>query len=179
MHRLPRFWIRKEFMEHHAKNIKTSDQAVYMALSFHVNKQRRTFVGYRRIADLLDMNKDTVMRCVKRLIAYGLVRRLDKQKNGEPSKLELTTVLFDNLNPSDSFRPKELKKELLKEDKRFRKNNEPEAIGKIIEKSRNLSGLEKLRQTAENLRQNQIKKLEKGISKGNESNTIKKGETLT
>ena len=143
MEKYPRFWIRKEFMKFHAKNIKTSDQTVYMALSFFVNKQGRTFVGYRTMANLLGMNKDTVMRCVKRLIAYGLVRRLDKQENGKPSELELTTVLFDNPKPSESFRPKELNKELFKEYKRCKKNNKPESIGNIIKREN--PALEKMR----------------------------------
>ena len=121
------------------------------------------------------MNKDTVMKCVKRLIAYGLVRRLEEQKNGEPSKLELTTVLFDNPKPSDSLRPKEIKKELLKEDKRFLKNNGPESIGKIMEKSKNLSGLELLRLKSDKIRQNQLKNPENSVNKSNRCNTIKKG----
>src|SRR3989339_700332 len=164
MEKYPRFWIRKDFIRNHAKNIKTIDQAVYMALSFFVNKERKTFVGYRTIGKILKMDKNTVMKAVNNLIAYGLVRRLDKKENGEPS---------------ETVRPKELKKELLKEEKRFFKNNKPESVGEIMEKYKNISGLERLRQTAENLRQNQIKKTENGMSKGNESNTIKKGEILT
>ncbi|MCD4694230.1 helix-turn-helix domain-containing protein [bacterium] len=134
MKKLKRFWIRKEFMKYFARNIKTSDQAVYMALSFYVNREGRAFVGYRTIAKKLGINKDTVTRSVKRLIASGLVRRLDKLENGKPSELELTTVLFDGPQPSESFRPKELKKELFKEGKRFVKNSNPKLIGEIIEK---------------------------------------------
>ncbi|OGF28398.1 hypothetical protein A2531_06510 [Candidatus Falkowbacteria bacterium RIFOXYD2_FULL_34_120] len=179
MEKYPRFWIRKDFIRNHAKNIKTIDQAVYMALSFFVNKERKTFVGYRTIGKILKMDKNTVMKAVNNLIAYGLVRRLDKKENGRPSELQLTTVLFGEFEPSETVRPKELKKELLKEEKRFFKNNKPESVGEIMEKYKNISGLERLRQTAENLRQNQIKKTENGMSKGNESNTIKKGEILT
>ncbi|MDA3840557.1 MAG: helix-turn-helix domain-containing protein [Patescibacteria group bacterium] len=179
MEKYPRFWIRKDFIRHHAKNIKTIDQTVYMALSFFVNKERKTFVGYRTIGKILKINKNTVMKAVNNLIAYGLVRRLDKKENGRPSELQLTTVLFGELEPSETVRPKELKKELLKEEKRFFKNNKPESVGQIMEKYKNISGLERLRETAENLRQNQIKKTKNGMSKGNESNTIKKGGILT
>ena len=174
MHKYPRFWIRKEFMEHHAKNIKRIDQAVYMALSFFVNRERITFVGYRTIGNILKMDKNTVMKAVNNLIAYGLVRRLGKRKNGRAYDLQLTTVLFGEYEPSETVRPKELKKELLKEEKHCFKNNEPESIGKIMEKNKKISGLERLRQTAENLRQNQIKMQENSASKCNKCNTIKK-----
>lgn len=131
-HKYKRFWLRKEFMEHHAKNIKTIDQAVYMALSFFVNRERKTFVGYRKIGECLGMDKNTVMKAVNNLIAYGLVRRLGKLGNGRASVLQLTTVLFGEPEPSEPVRLKELKKELLKEDERFLKNNKIESVSEII-----------------------------------------------
>jgi hypothetical protein len=136
--------MRKEFMEDHAKNIKTIDQAVYMALSFFVNRDRKTFVGYRKIGEYLKMNKNTVMKAVNHLIAYGLVRRLDNKENGRPSELQLTTVLFGEPEPYESVRPKELKKELLKEDERYLKNDKPESIGEIINK-KEIPALEEMR----------------------------------
>lgn len=142
-HKYKRYWMRKEFMEDHARNIKTIDQAVYMALSFFVNRDRKTFVGYRKIGDYLKMNKNTVMKAVNHLIAYGLVRRLDNKENGRPSELQLTTVLFGEPEPYESVRPKELKKELLKEDERFLKNDKPESVGEIIK--RDIPALEEMR----------------------------------
>lgn len=136
--------MRKEFMEDHARNIERIDQAVYMALSFFVNRERKTFVGYRKIGDYLKMDKNTVMKAVNNLIAYGLVRRLGKLDNGRASVLQLTTVLFGEPEPSETFRPKELKKELLKEDERLKTNNNPEQIGEIIKK-REIPALEELR----------------------------------
>ena len=136
--------MRKEFMEDHARNIERIDQAVYMALSFFVNRERKTFVGYRTIGDYLKMDKNTVMKAVNNLIAYGLVRRLGKLDNGRASVLQLTTVLFGEPEPSETFRPKELKKELLKEDERLKTNNNPEQIGEII-KNREIPALEELR----------------------------------
>lgn len=106
-----------------------------MALSFFVNKKGRTFVGYRRIAKHLGINKDTVTRCVRRLIASGLVRRLDSHEEGKPSELELTTVLFEGRQPSELFRPKELNKELFKEEKRFLKNGKMESVDEILKRS--------------------------------------------
>lgn len=91
-----------------------------MALSFFVNKKGRTFVGYRRIAKHLGINKDTVTRFVRRLIASGLVRRLDSHEEGKPSEL---------------FRPKELNKELFKEEKRFLKNGKMESVDEILKRS--------------------------------------------
>lgn len=135
--------MRKEFMEDHARNIKTIDQAVYMALSFFVNRDRKTFVGYRKIGDYLKMNKNTVMKAVNNLIAYGLVRRLDNKENGRPSELQLTTVLFGESEPYEPVRPKELKKELLKEDERYLKNDKPESVGEIIK--RDIPALEEMR----------------------------------
>ena len=49
-------------------------------------------------------------------------------------------------------------------------------INKIMEKSGKISGLEQLRQTAEKIRQNQLKKPENCVNKCNKCNTIKKGE---
>lgn len=132
MEKYPRFWIRKDFMRHHAKKIERIDQVVYMALSFFVDKERKTFVGYRTLGEHLNMNKNTVMKAVNSLIAYGLVRRLDKKESGKPSELQLTTVLFGEPEPYESVGPKEINKELFKEYKRCNKNNKLESIGNIV-----------------------------------------------
>jgi hypothetical protein len=143
MKKYKRFWLRKEFIKNHAKNIKTIDQAVYMALSYFVNRERKTFVGYRTIGTILNLNKNTVMKAVNELIAYGLVRRLDAGENGKPSQLQLTTVLFGEPEPYVSVGHKELKKELFKEEKRLLQNNKTESVSEIMAKGS--SGLDELR----------------------------------
>ena len=137
-----RYWMYDAFVRIHARNLKVHDQSVYMALSSHANRNKETFVGYRTIAREMGMNKDTVVKCIKRLIAYGLVVRLDKKIKGGVSVLKLSSVLFENGEASDHIGQKEYIKENYKGTNVI-KNNNPESVGEIM--SKGSSGLDELR----------------------------------
>ena len=69
-----------DFIDRIAKTLTPYEQIVYMALCRHVNGNGETFVGARRISDELNINKNTVSKSIKHLIAYNLVIQLSGGK---------------------------------------------------------------------------------------------------
>lgn len=111
------FWIHDDFVRQHAKHLTPYDHSIYMALSSHVNKAGETFIGCRKIAEELGVNKNTVARSIENLIAYGLVIRLQEIINGRASTLKLIDVLFQQNKAYDQTIHKEFLKEEIKENK--------------------------------------------------------------
>ena len=112
--KIGKFWIDDDFIRNDAKNLSVYAQAVYFVLACHANKLGETFIGYRKIAALLSIDKNTVNRAVEQLIAYGRVRRLDK-KIGRASFLKITTVSNEVALPYDENIHKEDNKEVYKD----------------------------------------------------------------
>lgn len=104
------FWMRNDFVRIYAKDLSVYAQTIYMALCCHANKNKLTFIGYRKIAQLLNINKNTVNNHIRELIAYGLVIRLD-EKNGRASYLKINSVPFENSLPSNTVIHKENNKD--------------------------------------------------------------------
>lgn len=107
-----RFWILNRFVREYAKGLSVYSQMIYVCLCCYAgsrsDKEYKTFVGYRRIADNLNINKDTVTLYVKELEAYGLVRRL-KNKNGKPSLKIIYTDPYDNNKAPHTIGHKDVK----------------------------------------------------------------------
>lgn len=131
--KIKRFWIPDNFIREHARDLKPSAHSVYMSLCSHANRNGVTFISYRRMAKELGLSKTTVKSAVDELIAYQLLVRL-KQKIGRASQLKVLPVPENNTKQYQKLVPKEYNKELFKEEKRFLKNNKPEAIGEIIKR---------------------------------------------
>ena len=110
-----KFWITDKFLREDAKKLSIHAQMVYIALCCHANKDGITFIGCRKVASCLGINKDTVWKKIKELEVYGHVRRLDKV-NGKPSHIKILSVRPNTHKPSDHLRPKEEIKEDIKED---------------------------------------------------------------
>lgn len=112
---MKRFWIDDNFVRNDAKNLTVYQQTVFLALSCHVNRFGETFIGCRKIGELLNINKNTVNKAINGLIAYGCIRRLER-KNGRSSILKIITVSNEQAKPYQSVIHKEDNKELIKED---------------------------------------------------------------
>lgn len=110
-----RFWIDDDFIDVKAKDLSIYAQMVFIALSRHTNKNGETFVGYRKIASLLNISKTTVQKAVEELEAYHLVVRFT-DKNGRPSHLRVGTVPSHSPPPYHSVVRKEGIKEIIKEE---------------------------------------------------------------
>lgn len=111
-----RFWVLDNFIREEAKKYTAHTVNVYIYLCSRADKLGETYVGYRRIAEDLGMNKNTVCKAVKKLIASGKIIRLDK-KHGNSYYLKLTSVLNESVGLSDGMVHKELNKKLNKEPK--------------------------------------------------------------
>lgn len=94
---------------------------IYIALCCHANKEGETFIGYRKISVLLHIDKGTVTRAIKRLIAYGLVIRLKEHEPGRQSVLKVYSVRDGDIQPSAPRIHKEGFKEEIKEGKDLKK----------------------------------------------------------
>lgn len=68
-----RFWIEDDFVDRHAKNISLSAQVVYMVLKRHVNREGKTTIGIRKIAEKIGASKTTVHKSIKELLLYQLL----------------------------------------------------------------------------------------------------------
>ncbi|MEI8360785.1 MAG: helix-turn-helix domain-containing protein [bacterium] len=174
---MQRFWIPDAFVRKLARDLNTSDHSVFMALSSHANRNGETFVGYRKIAEEMGLNKDTVVKSIKRLKAYGLVVRLDKKINGQVSFLKLITVLFEQGQPSEPVVHKEVIKENFKEtvSNNF-KSKEGSGFVDGIDWEKRRRILAEMRENVAKLGKNKIKKEEVDEQKCNKCNTIKKEE---
>ncbi len=139
-----KFWMLDDFVRIHSRKVKPREQAIYMALSSHANKQNETFVSTRTIGKELNINKDTVVRGLKKLIKEGFIERTDK-KVRNASVIRLLCVPKWKPKLSENFRHKEYNKELFKEKKRFYKKSEPESIGNILDKRKSKYGLNELK----------------------------------
>lgn len=109
-----RFWVRDSFVREYAKHLSVYGQMTYITLCCFANKEGITFVGCRKIAELLNINKDTANKSINILEASHLIRRLDKNK-GKPSHIKILSVPTQSTLPSPSFGHKEYNKELIKE----------------------------------------------------------------
>ncbi len=147
-----------DFVRIHSRKMKPREQAIYMALSSHANKQNETFVSTRTIGKELNINKDTVVRGLKKLIKEGFIERTGKRV-GNASVIRLLCVPKWKPKLSKNFGHKEYNKELFKEKKRFYKKSEPESIGNILNKNKGKYGLNELREDVKN--GNVIRKREK------------------
>lgn len=96
-----RFWMQDEFIRKYAKNLSVHAQMVFVCLSSHADKKCETFIGYRKIAIELSMDKNTVCKKIRELEAYGSIRRLRKGKNGQASALKIYPVPCAHTLPSE------------------------------------------------------------------------------
>lgn len=111
-----RFWIDDDFIDAKAKYLSIYAQMVFIALTRYANKDGETFVGVRKIAGVLGINKDTVSKSIQELVVSGLIGHC---KTGEHrvSGLKLSSVRPDQFPVSDRVGPKEVFKEDIKEEK--------------------------------------------------------------
>jgi DNA-binding MarR family transcriptional regulator len=130
-----KFWTHNAFPRIHARNLSPYDHSVYMSLCSHANAEGETFIGYRKMAEELGINKDTVKNSIRHLEAYGLVRRLEKI-NGRVSYLKLLTDRFESPQPSYPVGPKEDIKELSKEENQHKTYKGREQAMKALEESK-------------------------------------------
>lgn len=113
---MERFWIGDYFIDVQAKQLSIYAQMVFIALSRYANKDGETFVGVRKIAGVLGINKDTVSKAVKELVVSGLVGHCKTGKH-RVSGLRLSSVRPEQFPVSDRVGPKEVFKEGIKEEK--------------------------------------------------------------
>lgn len=125
-----KFWMLDEFIDEHAKKLTPYEQIVYVALCRHANSYGETFVGARRMADELNINKNTVSKSIKKLEAYSLVIRL-KGGAGKLSTLKITSVSFKDTQLSRPVIHKEDVKEEKKEALPARRERTPEEQTRI------------------------------------------------
>lgn len=85
------FWVPDRFNDECAKHLTLKAQVVYSSLCRRANSDHVTFVGYRRIAMDLGINKDTVMAAIKELEVSGLIRRLPRPL-GQASRIFVVPV---------------------------------------------------------------------------------------
>lgn len=111
-----RFWIDDDFIDVRAKTLSIYAQMVFITLARHSNNDGETFIGVRKIGELLGINKDTVSKAVKELVVSGLVGHCKVGKH-RVSGLKLSSVRFEQPPVSDSVGPKEVFKEYIKEEK--------------------------------------------------------------
>src|SRR5215213_4322879 len=102
---MERFWIGDYFIDVQAKNLSIYAQMVFIALSRYANKDGETFVGVRKIAGVLSINKDTVSKAIKELVVSGLVGHCKTGKHRVPG-LKLPSVRFEQVPVSDRVGPK-------------------------------------------------------------------------
>jgi len=84
------FWIQNKFIREQAKDLPIHAQMVYITLCCHANDNKETFVGCRRIASCLGINKDTVSRHIRKLETAGLVE-MKKRRNGRSTVYKIST----------------------------------------------------------------------------------------
>lgn len=113
---MKRFWMADQFIDEYAKDLSFTSQAVFMALSRHANKEGFTFVGCRRLAQLLGMNKSTVSKALRELEQYGIIVRYPAKKRGGVSWKKVLSVRNEHASPSASVVHKEEFKELNKKE---------------------------------------------------------------
>jgi hypothetical protein len=75
-----RLWFDDALIREHAKHLNPSALSVYITLCCHCDKKGETFIGVRKIAELLNINKETVVNAIKKLELYGLTVRLPQSK---------------------------------------------------------------------------------------------------
>lgn len=110
-----RTWIANDFIDNKMQGLSLKAIAVFIAITRHVNKNGKTFVGHRRLGKLCGINKDSVTRAIKELEASDLVRRFNRG-NGKASEIQVVTVRNDTHQPSETVRHKEGIKDLYKEE---------------------------------------------------------------
>ncbi len=133
-----KFWMTDDFIDRLAKTLTPYEQIVYVALCRHANSKGETFVGSRRISDELNINKNTVIKSIKHLKAYGLVIQLSGGA-GKLTTLKIPSVLFQDTQLSCSVRHKEDIKEENKEAvfaKRERTPEEQEKMNRTLDEMR-------------------------------------------
>ena len=116
-HQKGKFWILNRFVRTYARKLPLPAQMVYVALCCYAgtgnnpNKEYRTFVGCRRIADDLNINKDTVAAHIKTLEASGFIRRLVRDNGKATEYIIYTDPINDKNNekPSQPFGHKDNK----------------------------------------------------------------------
>lgn len=99
-----RFWILNKFIRVYAKNLSIQAQMIYICLCNYSGtggeKVYSTFVGYRRIAENLGINKDTVAKHIKQLVACGLVSQHKSIRGGGVTHYNINTDPLFEINPS-------------------------------------------------------------------------------
>lgn len=126
-----KFWVQDDFIRKYAKGLSVYAQVVFVNLACHVDKNGETFVGYRKIAEELGINKNTVTRAIKELKGYGLVRHLG-HKRGKVSRIKINPVPLESDQVSQIVGHKEEFEEVFKENpKAIIKRSNPEAYKKI------------------------------------------------
>jgi biotin operon repressor len=118
-----RFWLPDHFIRKYAKDLSIHAQMVYVVLCCHVNSNDITFIGCRKIAENLGINKSTVSKKIKELEAYGYVVRLDKER-GKPSHIRINSVPNKTYVPSHQVVPKEINTKEVYKEKTDNKNKE-------------------------------------------------------
>jgi DNA-binding Lrp family transcriptional regulator len=88
---------------------------VYITLCCHANKEGITFIGCRKISELLGISKDTASKSIRKLEASSLIRRLDNNR-GRLSHIQINSVLSQPIQPSYFVGHKDNNKEFIKEE---------------------------------------------------------------
>lgn len=71
-----RFWIEDDFIDTIAKHFSAYMQGVYFCMCRHANRQGKTIIGARKIAEKMGYHKDTVFKARRQLQVVGLVAHL-------------------------------------------------------------------------------------------------------
>lgn len=152
-----RFWMPRRFVDDYAAKITPYTQVVYMSLCRHADKAGFSFWGCRRIATQLGMNKDTVAHSINTLIASGLVRRHYSDEH-KMSGLLVIDVQYETLQVSGPVGPKEVSKQVYKQESLQSRRTGLEGMKKLVEtlKDRGENGVWVPRQLREQMLNQQI-----------------------
>ena len=140
-----RFWIEDDFIRKYAKNLSIYAQMVYITLLCHANTDGITFIGYRKIANLIRINKNTAYKAFKELEATHWVGRLPS-KEGQPTHFRIHTDPSGNPLSQKATHLVGHKEDIIKEDikegkKFFYKGREQmeEAKNNILKKANSVA----------------------------------------
>jgi DNA-binding transcriptional MocR family regulator len=106
-----KFWMSDDFVRIHARKLSPSAIAVFMVLACHCNKDHKTTIGIRRMADTLCLSKTTVVKALKELKVYQLL----VQRTHGVYQIRMPGVPFYDIEVYQRLEHKEVFKEGIKE----------------------------------------------------------------
>jgi DNA-binding MarR family transcriptional regulator len=69
----PWYWIHKEILTKHAKDMKVSTMLVYNALAYFADKYQKSFPSQKYLAGFLDLSRSSIHRAINELEARRLI----------------------------------------------------------------------------------------------------------